>query len=82
MAEGFTPSPSAACAAEMIAELVRIRDGRCRVSCPATLARRMLGTASAFVGRYPKLSPFVFYAVLLAILGCVFTTARVLAGTR
>ena len=76
------PSDRYQSAAEMIAELVRIRDGRCRVSCPATLARRMLGTASAFVGRYPKLSPFVFYAVLLAILGCVFTTARVLAGTR
>ena len=27
---------------EMLAELQRIRDGRCRVSCPATLAKRMI----------------------------------------
>lgn len=49
-------------------ELEAIRDGRCRVSCPATLAKRMTGGVGRFVNHYPKLSPFVFYAVLLLLL--------------
>ncbi len=65
-------------AAEMIAELSRIREGRCRVSCPATLAKRMLDTGGRFVQHYPKLSPFIFYTVLLLWLGCIAVTARVL----
>jgi serine/threonine-protein kinase len=65
-------------AAEMIAELSRIREGRCRVSCPATLAKRMLDTGGRFVQHYPKLSPFIFYAVLLLWLGCLAVTARAL----
>ena len=65
---------------EMIAELQRIRDGRCRVSCPATLAKRMVGTVGGFVSRYPKLSPFIFYSALLVLALCVITTARVLLG--
>ena len=65
-------------AAEMIAELSRIREGRCRVSCPATLAKRMLDTGGRFVQHYPKLSPFIFYSVVLLWLGCLAITVRVL----
>ena len=63
---------------EMLAELQRIRDGRCRVSCPATLAKRMIDTSGRFVNRYPKLSPFVFYSLLLSLATYVAITARML----
>jgi serine/threonine-protein kinase len=65
-------------AGEMIAELQRIREGRCRVSCPATLAKRMIDTGGRFVQHYPKLSPFIFYSVMLLWLGCLAFTARML----
>lgn len=63
---------------EMIWELQRMRDGLCRVSCPATLAKRMINTSGRFVSRFPKLSPFVFYSVLLAVVIYVAVTARLL----
>jgi len=55
----------------MIDALQRIRDGRCPVSCPATLAKRMVDVVGGMVNRYPKLSPFVFYPLLLLILASV-----------
>ena len=61
---------------EMIEQLQRIRDGRCPVSCPATLAKRMLDTGGRFVNRYPKLSPFIFYPLFLLILASVVLSAR------
>ena len=63
---------------EMIAELQRIRDGRCRVSCPATLAKRMIDTSGRFVNRYPKLSPFVFYSLLLMLASYLVISACLL----
>lgn len=63
---------------EMIWELQRMRDGLCRVSCPATLAKRMINTTGRFVSRFPKLSPFVFYSVLLLLIVYVAITARLL----
>ena len=63
---------------EMIDELQRIRDGRCRVSCPATLAKRMTNTVGRFVNHYPKLSPFIFYATILCLLSYIAVTARLL----
>ncbi|HRI49371.1 MAG TPA: serine/threonine protein kinase, partial [Pseudomonadota bacterium] len=54
-------------ALEMIGELQRILDGRCRVSCPATTAKRLLREVGRFVDRYPLGSPFLFYAGLLWI---------------
>lgn len=63
---------------EMIHELQRIRDGRCRVSCPATLAKRMTSTVARFVNRYPKLSPFIFYSGILCLVAYVVLTARLL----
>lgn len=63
---------------EMIAELERIRDGRCRVSCPATLAKRMTSTVGRFVNRYPKLSPFIFYSGIISLITYVALTARLL----
>ncbi len=50
---------------EMIGELQRIIDGRCRISCPATTAKRVLREVARFVDRFPLASPFVFYAVVL-----------------
>ena len=69
-------------ATEMLAELQRIRDGRCRVSCPATLAKRMTDSVGRFVNRYPKLSPFVFYPALLVLMSYVAITAHLLIGAR
>ncbi len=63
---------------EMIWELQRMRDGLCRVSCPATLAKRMINTSGRFVSRFPKLSPFIFYSVLLTLVVYVAITARLL----
>lgn len=61
---------------EMIDALQRIRDGRCPVSCPATLAKRMVDVVGGMVNRYPKLSPFVFYPLLLLILASVVLSAQ------
>lgn len=61
---------------EMIAELARIRDGRCPVNCPATLAKRLTDSVGRFVNRYPKLSPFIFYPLLLLILASLLSSAR------
>ena len=44
----------------------RARDGLCRVSCPATLAKRMINTTGRFVSRFPKLSPFVLLSAAAA----------------
>ncbi|HNN97181.1 MAG TPA: hypothetical protein PKI03_33160 [Pseudomonadota bacterium] len=63
---------------EMIWELQRMRDGLCRVSCPATLAKRMINSTGRFVSRFPKLSPFVFYSALLLLVVYVAITARLL----
>lgn len=63
---------------EMIDELQRIRDGRCRVSCPATLAKRMTNSLGRFVNRYPKLSPFIFYSMLLLLIISMITSIRLL----
>jgi serine/threonine protein kinase len=63
---------------EMVRELHRAREGRCRISCPSTLARRMIGGLGRFVDRYPKLSPFLFYSVLFWVLFCVVMTTRLL----
>jgi serine/threonine-protein kinase len=62
---------------EMVNELQRIIDGRCRMSCPATTAKRMLREAGRFVDRFPLASPFVFYAVALWLIFSVcFTVYR------
>ena len=74
------PSTRYQSADEMLAELQRIRDGRCRVSCPATLAKRMIDTSGRLVNRYPKLSPFVFYSLLLALLSYIVISAHWLAS--
>jgi hypothetical protein len=65
---------------EMIRELHRIREGYCRVSCPATLARRMIGGAARFVDRNPKASPMVFFAMLFWLIFCVVVTTQKLLG--
>jgi serine/threonine-protein kinase len=58
-------------AMEMIGELQRVIDGRCRLSCPATTAKRLLGETGRFVDRHPLASPFIFYAAMLWII-CSF----------
>ena len=59
---------------EMIERLARIRDGRCPVDCPATLAKRMLDVVARFIHHYPKLSPFLFYpAVALLLISVAFS---------
>jgi serine/threonine-protein kinase len=63
---------------EMLSELQRIREGRCRVSCPATLAKRMIDSSGRFVSRYPKLSPFVFYSLILLLASYLGMSARLL----
>ena len=65
-------------ALEMIGELQRIIDGRCRVSCPATTAKRLLREVGRFVDRYPLGSPFLFYGVLLWIVFSLCFTLYVL----
>ena len=50
---------------EMLGELQQIIDGRCHVRCPATLAKRSLREVAGFVDRFPKLSPFVFYSLVI-----------------
>jgi serine/threonine-protein kinase len=65
---------------EMIDDLKRIRDGRCPVSCPATLAKRMTDTVGRAVGRHPKLAPFVFYPLLLLTLASFAMSIRQLLG--
>ena len=52
-------------ALEMTGEIQRVIDGRCRMSCPATTAKRMLREVGRFVDRFPLASPFVFYAIVL-----------------
>ena len=49
----------------MLGELQQIIDGRCHVRCPATLAKRSLREVAGFVDRFPKLSPFVFYSLVI-----------------
>ncbi len=62
---------------EMIGELQRLIDGRCAVRCPATLAKRMTREVTAFIERFPKLSPFLFYPALLFLFYSVaFTIYR------
>ena len=61
---------------DMVSELHRVRDGRCRVSCPGTLARRMIGGVGRFVDRYPKMAPVIFYSVMFWLLFCVVMTTR------
>jgi eukaryotic-like serine/threonine-protein kinase len=61
---------------EMISELHRAREGRCRVSCPNTLARRLIGGLGRFVDTHPTLSPILFYATLLWMIFCVVMTMR------
>lgn len=63
---------------EMIAELQTMRDGRCRISCPATLAKRMINTVGNFVNHYPKLSPFVFFSALLSLILYIVVSAHVM----
>jgi serine/threonine-protein kinase len=65
-------------AMELIGELQRIIDGRCRVSCPATTAKRMLREAGRFVDKFPVASPFIFYGVLFWILFSLCFTVYVL----
>lgn len=72
------PAQRYATAAEMVEELQRIRDGRCRVSCPATLARRSVNGVSNFIGRFPKLSPFIFYSFIVFWIGYIALTAPML----
>ena len=72
------PAERYATAAEMVEELQRIRDGRCRVSCPATLARRSVNGVSNFIGRFPKLSPFIFYSFIVFWIGYIALTAPML----
>jgi serine/threonine-protein kinase len=67
-------------AEEMIDELQAIREGRCRVSCPATLAKRMTSGVGRFVNHYPKLSPFIFYSILLFFICYVAFTAHLLVA--
>ena len=62
-------------ALEMIGELQRIIDGRCRVSCPATTAKRLLREAGRFVDRFPLASPFIFYSILVWMVFSVCFTA-------
>jgi serine/threonine-protein kinase len=66
-------------ALEMIGELQRIIDGRCRISCPATTAKRVLREAGRFVDRFPLLSPFVFYSVVLWMVFSLCFTAYAIA---
>jgi serine/threonine protein kinase len=62
---------------EMIGELQRLIDGRCAVRCPATLAKRMTREVTGFIERFPKLSPFLFYPMLLFLIYSVgFTLLR------
>jgi len=61
---------------EMLEELQRIRDGRCPVNCPATLAKRLTDSVGRFLNHYPKLSPFVFYPVVLLVLASVLANAH------
>ena len=62
---------------EMIGELQRLIDGRCAVRCPATLAKRMTREVIGFIERFPKLSPFLFYPMLLFLIYSVgFTLLR------
>jgi serine/threonine protein kinase len=63
---------------EMISELHRVREGRCRVSCPSTMARRLIGGAGRFVDTHPKLAPFLFYSIVFWILFCMTMTTRLL----
>ena len=64
-------------APEVIAELQQLIDGRCAVRCPATLAKRMLRETTGFIERFPKLSPLVFFPVLLFLMYTVgFTLYR------
>ena len=65
-------------AMELTGELQRIIDGRCRVSCPATNAKRMLREVGRFVDRFPLASPFVFYGVVLWLVFSVCFTAYAL----
>ena len=61
----------------MIGELQRLIDGRCAVRCPATLAKRMTREVTGFIERFPKLSPFLFYPMLLFLIYSVgFTLLR------
>ncbi len=70
IARGLAKDPAARfqSAKEMIETLKRTRDGHCPVSCPATLAKRMTDVVGRAVNRYPKLSPFIFYPLLLLTL--------------
>ena len=61
-------------ALEMTGELQRAIDGRCRVSCPATTAKRLLREVGRFVDRYPLASPFFFYAGMLVIVISILYT--------
>ena len=62
---------------EMVGELQRVIDGRCAVRCPATLAKRITREITAFIERFPKLSPFLFYPTLLFLIYAVgFTLYR------
>ena len=67
---------------EMLNELQAIRDGRCRVKCPATLAKRMTNEVGRALGRRPVISMLTFYSVVLIILGCVGVTLRAIVTHR
>ncbi|HMU39477.1 MAG TPA: serine/threonine-protein kinase [Pseudomonadota bacterium] len=76
VAKGLEKDPNARyqSAFEMIAELQQITEGRCAVRCPATLAKRMTYQVISFVEQFPKLSPFLFFPLLLFVLYAVYFT--------
>jgi serine/threonine-protein kinase len=63
---------------QMIDELQAMRDGRIRVQCPVTLARRMTSEVTLFLGRSPVAAITAFYAVLLLLICCVGVTLHTL----
>lgn len=65
---------------QMLTAMQRIRGGRCPVSCPATLAKRLTDNVGRQINRYPKLSPFLFYPTVLMVVASLLWSASMLVG--
>lgn len=66
-------------ASSLIEAIQQILEGRMRIDCPVTFLKRLVRAAGRFIDRFPAITPWVFYPVVVMLFfSVVYTTYSLL----